>query len=179
MNKRSNPLDRFAADLAPGRLDWIGVRPGRREPLVALEQVEAIAGLGLEGDHRVTKTPGSARQVTLISREFITQIEHFTGLADILPATLRRNLVISGINLNALRRQRFRIGTALFDTTALCHPCSRMEEALGKGGVAAMIGHGGLCAKIIESGTLHLCDAVQVIPPAADAAEPARQQGLF
>ncbi len=179
MNKRSSPLDRFAADLAPGRLDWIGVRPARREPLLPLEQVQAIAGLGLDGDHRMKKTPGSARQVTLISREFIAQIEHFTGLAAIDPSTLRRNLVISGINLNALRRQRFRIGGAVFDATALCHPCSRMEEALGKGGVAAMIGHGGLCAKVIESGSLRLGDAVQLIPGAADVAEPARQRGLF
>ncbi len=179
MNKRSNPLDRFAADLAPGRLDWIGVRPARRQPLQPLEQVQAIAGLGLDGDHRVTKTPGSARQVTVISREFIAQIEHFTGLAAIAPATLRRNLVISGINLNALRRQRFRIGEAVFEATALCHPCSRMEQALGKGGVAAMIGHGGLCAKIIESGSLRLGDAVQVLPSPTASAEPARQRGLF
>ena len=179
MNKRSNPLDRFAADLPPGRLDWIGVRPARREPLVSLQQVEAIAGLGLEGDHRVTKTPGSARQVTLISREFIEQIEHFTGHDNIEAATLRRNLVISGINLNALRRQRFRIGGALFEATALCHPCSRMAQALGKGGVAAMIGHGGLCAKIIEAGTLRVGDSLEVIPLVADATEPARQRGLF
>lgn len=179
MQKRSNPLDRFAADLPPGRLDWIGVRPARREALLPLEQVEAIAGLGLAGDHRVMKTPGSARQVTLISREFIAQIEHFTGHENIDPGTLRRNLVISGINLNALRRQRFRIGGALFEATALCHPCSRMEKALGKGGVAAMIGHGGLCAKIIETGTLHIGDALEVVPPLVDEAAPARQRGLF
>jgi MOSC domain-containing protein YiiM len=179
MSKRSNPLDRFAADLPAGRLEWIGVRPARREPLVSLDRVEATAGLGLEGDHRVKKTPGSARQVTLISQEFIKQIEHFTGLSNIEPDTLRRNLVISGINLNALRRQRFRIGTALFEATALCHPCSRMEQALGKGGVAAMIGHGGLCAKILESGSLQLGDKVEVVAPEIDTETPARQRGLF
>ncbi len=179
MNKRNNPLDRFAADLPPGRLGWIGVRPARRQALIELESVEAIAGLGLAGDHRVDKTPGSARQVTLISREFIAQVEHFTGLEQIQPGTLRRNLVVSGINLNALRRQRFRIGGAMFEATALCHPCSRMEQALGRGGVAAMIGHGGLCAKIIESGTLTLGDTLQVIPQAAEPATGTRQQGLF
>lgn len=179
MQKRRNPLDRFAADLPPGRLDWIGVRPARKEALLSLETVEAVAGLGLEGDHRVKKTPGSARQVTLISREFITQIEHFTGIDRIEPGTLRRNLVISGINLNALRRQRFRIGGAFFEATALCHPCSRMEQALGKGGVAAMIGHGGLCAKILESGTLALGDELQVMPLPSAEVETARQGGLF
>ena len=74
MIKRRNPLDRYAKDLAPGTVRWIGVRPLRREPLQAVSEAEACAGLGLEGDHRMGKTPGSGRQVTLISEEFIAQI---------------------------------------------------------------------------------------------------------
>ncbi|MBT6333921.1 MAG: MOSC domain-containing protein [Halieaceae bacterium] len=163
MIKRRNPLDRYAKDLAPGTVSWIGVRPLRREPLTAVTEVTACAGLGLEGDHRMGKTPGSGRQVTLISEEFIAQIERFTGLAAIEPAILRRNLVVSGINLNALRRQRFRVGEAVFEATQLCHPCARMEEALGKGGVAAMLGHGGLCAKIIEGGAIRIGDAITAV----------------
>ena len=163
MNKRRNPLDRYAKDLAPGRVEWIGLRPRRREPLQAVSETVALAELGLKGDHRTGKTPGSGRQVTLISREFIAQIELFTGLEGIDPATLRRNIVVSGINLNALRRQRFRVGDALFEATQLCHPCARMEEALGAGGVAAMLGHGGLCAKIIEGGAVRLGDAITVV----------------
>lgn len=163
MNKRPNPLDRYAANLAPGSVDWIGLRPRRREPLQSVSEARALAELGLEGDHRTGKTPGSGRQVTLISREFIAQIEHFTGLEPIEPTTLRRNIVVSGINLNALRRQRFRVGEAVFEATQLCHPCARMEEALGAGGVAAMLGHGGLCAKIIVSGVIRLGDAVSVM----------------
>ena len=163
MNKRRNPLDRYAKNLAPGRVEWIGLRPRRREPLRAVSETVALAELGLEGDHRTGKTPGSGRQVTLISREFISQIEQFTGLEGIDPATLRRNIVVSGINLNALRRQRFRVGDALFEATQLCHPCARMEEALGAGGVAAMLGHGGLCAKIIEGGAVRLGDAITAV----------------
>lgn len=163
MNKRRNPLDRYAKNLAPGRVEWIGLRPRRREPLRAVSETVALAELGLEGDHRTGKTPGSGRQVTLISREFIAQIEQFTGLEGIDPATLRRNIVVSGINLNALRRQRFRVGDALFEATQLCHPCARMEEALGAGGVAAMLGHGGLCAKIIEGGAVRLGDAITAV----------------
>ncbi|MEH6592541.1 MAG: MOSC domain-containing protein [Halioglobus sp.] len=164
MQKRSNPLDRFARDLTPGTLEWIGVRPERRSPLNEMERVVAIAGAGLEGDHRTEKTPGSARQVTIISSEFIAQIKHFTGLRELPPGLLRRNLVVSGMNLNALRYQRFEIGFALFEASALCHPCSRMEIALGKGGVAAMLGHGGLCCKILRSGEIALGDTVQVRP---------------
>ena len=164
MTKRSSPLDRFARDLSPGTLTWIGLRSKRREPMVVVEQARAIATQGLEGDHRMSKTAGSARQVTLISEEFIQQIAHFTDRDSIDPALLRRNLVVSGVNLNALRYQRFQIGEALFEATALCHPCFRMETALGKGAVAAMIGHGGLCARILSSGTIRLGEQLVVCP---------------
>jgi len=162
MAKRRNPLDRFARDLPPGALQWIGVRSARKAELTELPRVMAIAGRGLEGDHRMEKTPGSGRQVTIISAEFIRQIAHFTGREDIDPGLLRRNLVVCGINLNALRHQRFTIGEALFEASALCHPCSRMETALGKGGVAAMLGHGGLCARIIRGGAVGIGDSVEV-----------------
>ena len=132
--------------------------------MVPLGHVSAVAGRGLSGDHRLTKTPGSGRQVTVISEEFIGQIAHFLGRNAIDPDLLRRNLVVSGINLNALRHQQFRIGGATFEATALCHPCSRMESALGRGGVAAMLGHGGLCAKIISSGEIAVGDSVCILP---------------
>ena len=164
MTKRPHPLDRFASDLPPGTLTWIGLRTARRGEVSVVESTRAIATRGLEGDHRLDKTPGSARQVTLISEEFIQQIAHFTNRDKIDPALLRRNLVVRGVNLNALRHQRFQIGEAVFEATALCHPCSRMEEALGKGGVAAMIGHGGLCARIIHSGTISVGDLLEVRP---------------
>ena len=164
MTKRSNPLDKIARDLPPGTLTWIGLRSERRGQVTPVERAKAIATKGLEGDHRMDKTPGSARQVTLISEEFMQQIAHFTGLSTIDPVLLRRNLVVSGINLNALRHQRFQIGEAVFEATALCHPCSRMDAALGKGGVAAMIGHGGLCAKILSTGYITVGDRLEVRP---------------
>ncbi|WP_286239458.1 MOSC domain-containing protein [Neptuniibacter halophilus] len=154
---------RYARDLPAAELIWIGIRPERKQPMQALDQVYAWQGSGLEGDHRCSKTSGSARQVTLISAEFISQIGLYCGIPEPDPGTLRRNLVVRGINLNALRYQQFRIGEALFEATALCHPCSRMERALGPGGVAAMLGHGGLCCKILKSGEIKLGDQLEVL----------------
>ncbi len=165
MAKRTSPLDRFSRDIAPGTLEWIGVRPARRSPMRELHSAVALARCGLEGDHRTEKTPGSGRQVTILSQEFIRQTAYFLGREDIDPSLLRRNLVVSGINLNALRYQRFTIGEAIFEASALCHPCSRMESALGKGGVAAMLGHGGLCCKVLEGGRIAVGDKVMVMAP--------------
>lgn len=161
--KRTHPLDRFARDLRPGRLEWIGLRNARREPMTVVESARAIVDRGLEGDHRVEKTPGSGRQVTVISREFIDQTAHFLGRDGIDPALLRRNLVVSGINLHALRHQRFAIGEVTMEANALCQPCSRMEFALGRGGVAAMLGHGGLCCRVLRGGELRTGDEVRVL----------------
>ncbi|MBY4674978.1 MOSC domain-containing protein [Marinobacterium arenosum] len=161
MKSAARLLSRYTEKLPPGRLEWIGLRPQRRGEMQIVEQAEAIAEQGLAGDHRSRGTAGSSRQVTLIALEEIELIARYLGLERIAPELLRRNLVVSGINLHALRHQRFRIGDAEFEATAYCHPCSRMEQALGKGAVAAMIGHGGICAKVVRSGRITLGDRLE------------------
>ena len=162
MTQRPNPLNAYLGHLGTATIEWIGVRPRRREPLMAVTEAEAVADLGLRGDHRMTKTPGSGRQVTFISREFVTRIEQHLGKNGLDPAVLRRNIVVSGINLNALRRQQFWFGEALFEATQLCHPCARMEAELGPGGVVAMMGYGGLCAKVLQTGQIAIGDSLRL-----------------
>jgi MOSC domain-containing protein YiiM len=145
-----------------GRLVWIGLRPGRREPLEAVECVRALTDRGLEGDRR-SERAGGKRQVSLIQAEHLPVVAHILGRRQVAPELVRRNLVVSGINLMALKRLRFRIGSVLFEGTVACHPCSRMEEALGEGGYAAMVGHGGLLARVVEGGELTVGDDVHVV----------------
>ncbi|OUS39536.1 sulfurase ['Osedax' symbiont bacterium Rs2_46_30_T18] len=162
MSVQRNVFARYLKDLSWGKLIWIGLRLERKQPLLAVDSVMALEKLGLDGDHRCLKTPGSARQVTIISEESIALIAKYSGRGGIDPALLRRNLVVSNINLNALRHQQFSIGEAVFEATAQCHPCSRMDRDVGPGTVAAMLGHGGLCAKIIRTGKIQVGD--QLIP---------------
>lgn len=144
-----------------GILTWIGIRPARSAPLQSLDTVEALTDKGLAGDHYSGK-PGSKRQVTLIQAEHIAAVASMLHLPNIDPNLLRRNLVVQGINLLALKDQQFWIGEVLLQTTGLCHPCSRMETNLGSGGYNAMRGHGGLTAQILQGGTLHVGDVVRV-----------------
>jgi MOSC domain-containing protein YiiM len=153
-----------------GRVEWIGVRGRRRQPMTVLTEVEARAGIGLDGDHY---QPGAraSRQVTLIQAEHLAVIAALCGRPELDAGLLRRNLVVSGIHLAALRGRRFRIGAAVLEGTGACHPCSRMEEVLGLGGYNAMRGHGGLTARVIEGGLLRLGDPVVALGP-ADARGP-------
>lgn len=151
-----------------GRVEWIGVRPGRRQPLRGLEQVRAVAGRGLDGDHYEGRS--GVRAVTLIQAEHLTVIGSLLGGPAVEPARLRRNLVVSGINLVALKGRRFRIGEVTLEGTGSCDPCSRMEEVLGPGGLNLMRGHGGLTARVIAGGTIRVGDPVAVLPDADRAA---------
>lgn len=144
----------------PGVVRWIGVRSGRGLPLTKKDSVEAKTGIGLEGDHYASK--GGKRQVTLIQKEHIGAVASMTGLDEIDPSLLRRNIVVEGVNLTALKDKRFRLGTALLEYTGECHPCSRMEENLGNGGYNAMRGHGGITCRILEDGVIGIGDELVV-----------------
>jgi MOSC domain-containing protein YiiM len=160
--------DRLGTLPQSGRVEWIGVRPAHRAPVEVRERVEARAGVGLAGDRQRT---GGRRQVTLIQAEHLDILASLLGTdpGPIDPARLRRNLVVRGLNLMALRQARFRVGGALLEATGSCDPCSRMEEALGPGGFNAMRGHGGITARVLEPGIIALGDAVRLEP-----AEPGR-----
>lgn len=147
----------IARHASKGRLDWIGLRPARYEPLIT-PQSAVITLSGLEGDHRAR--PGK-RAVTLIQAEHIPVIAALAGHEEIAPETLRRNLVISKLNLSAIRKNRLRIGGALLALTGPCAPCTRMEKALGYGGFNAMRGHGGWTAEVIEEGEIRIGDMAE------------------
>lgn len=107
-------------------------------------------------------TPGK-RAVTLIQAEHLPVIAALAGLDMVDPANLRRNIVVAGINLLALRKARIRVGTAVLEGTGPCAPCSRMEAVLGPGGYNAMRGHGGLTAAVIQPGQIRQGDAVSFL----------------
>ncbi len=157
-----SPLARLMATLPrAGKVEWIGLRPARDEAMIATGTAQAIAGAGLVGDRY--KGGSGKRGITLIQAEHLPAIAALAQRPDLTPALLRRNVVVSGIPLVALKQRRFRIGTAVFEGTEECDPCSRMEDALGPGGYNAMRGHGGLCARIVEGGTFGLGDALEAL----------------
>jgi MOSC domain-containing protein YiiM len=162
---RSTRLDTLLATLPQrGRVTWIGVRPARGEAPVAVGSVTAAPGTGLAGD-RFKGTEASKRQVTLIQAEHIVGVASMLGREAVDPAALRRNVVVSGINLYALRHAKFRVGEVLLEGTGICAPCANMEEALGPGGFNAMRGHGGITARVLEAGRIAVGDAVAVVEP--------------
>ena len=145
--------------MRPGRVEWIGLRLARRGPIEAVDAAALDPEQGLVGDRYAGRSGN--RQVTLLQAEHLPVIGAYLGTPPARPAQLRRNLVVSGLNLLAVREGRLRIGTALLQVTGPCHPCSRMEEELGPGGYNAVRGHGGLTARVLEGGAVQVGSAVE------------------
>ena len=147
-----------------GRLEAIYTAPKRRAPLASHPSDRLEPGTGLETDHHSKRRPGGKRQVSLIQAEHLPVIAALSGHSSVDPALLRRNLVVSGIPLTALRGRRFMIGDAVLEGTVLCHPCSRMETLLGPGGYNAMRGMGGLCARVLKGGRIEPGAPIRALP---------------
>lgn len=143
----------------PGKVRWIGIRPQSRQPMQVLQETYANIG-GLTDDRYNKGNADSKRQVTLIQQEHLQAAASFLGKETVDPSLTRRNIVVQGINLNALKGKQFKIGDAILEATGLCFPCSRMEENLGNGGYNAMRGHGGITCKVIQEGKIRLGDEV-------------------
>lgn len=152
-----------------GQLQAIYCRSARGVLCVQTSSAIAIAGRGLQGDRAsltVSQNPlGSNRQITLIQAEHIAVISALMNkIVD--PASLRRNLVVSGINLLAAKSlfkdqpMHLIINDVVLEITGPCEPCSKMEASLGVGAYNAMRGHGGVTAKVIKGGELKLGDIV-------------------
>ena len=95
------------------------------------------------------------------ARSLLQVMDEF-GRETIDPGLTRRNIVVAGINLLALKGKVFHIGEAVLEYSGECHPCSRMEKNLGQGGYNAMRGHGGITAKVLKSGSISVNDLVWI-----------------
>lgn len=144
-----------------GRLCWIGLRPLRLDSISVVNEAEIVAERGIVGDHRYGGRLGTKRQVTLIQQEHLVAVAGMLHRDNLPPELVRRNLVVSGINLLALKGKHFHVGEVLLEYSGPCEPCSRMESVLGPGGYNAMRGHGGITAKVIQGGNVRVGDEVR------------------
>ena len=145
-----------------GKVKWIGVRSHKGSNIEQKSIVRAVTDHGLEGD-KAGQRPGGKRQVTLIQAEYLEVVRSLMPQANISLADLRRNIAVSGLNLNALKDCTIQIGEATLEITGFCHPCSKLEAQLGRGVFNALRGHGGLTAKVIEGGFIQVDDEIKVL----------------
>jgi MOSC domain-containing protein YiiM len=130
-------------------------QPAGENPILEVSMVECVAGRGLRGDRFFDYKPDYKGQVTLFAVEILEALRQELGLTVPSPAVFRRNLITEGIDLSALIGQRFTLQNVEFEGVDECRPCYWMNEAVGPGAEAWLLGRGGLRCRILSNGHLH------------------------
>lgn len=143
------------------QVGWMGIRPGRREELIEMKEVNIDFQEGIIGDHYSKKR--GKRQITLISKSALENIASALGINALDPKFTRRNIVVEGNHPHYEKGDILSMGEEVkLEITGPCPPCSRMQENLGDIGFKAMTGKGGWIARVVEGGRVAVGEKISV-----------------
>jgi MOSC domain-containing protein YiiM len=112
------------------------------------------AGWGLKGDRFYGYRPGYKGQVTFFAWETYEAARRKFRVPALQPHAFRRNVLVEGIDLNALIGRRFSLGGIEFEGTGEARPCHWMNSAVAPGAEDWLMGQGGLRTKVLTDGAL-------------------------
>lgn len=142
--------------ISPGH-NYVGHhgRPPGAHPILAVPEVECVAGRGICGDRYFDFKTDYKGQVTFFAMEVLEALAKELGLVGVKPECTRRNVFTRGIDLNKLIGVEFEIQGVSFVGTEECRPCYWMNSAFRDERVEAWLrGKGGLRARILTDGLL-------------------------
>jgi MOSC domain-containing protein YiiM len=149
-------------------VEGIFLAPEGGAQMKGVQAATALEGCGLEGDRYCAGTGhwsrfGRVCEVTFIAAEDLHNIERETGV-NVKNGEHRRNVVTRGISLKTLRRgERFRVGEVAFEYRGPRSVCRYIERLTEPGMTQALKGRGGICASVIENGTLRVGDKIEAL----------------
>jgi MOSC domain-containing protein YiiM len=152
-----------------GRVEAIHITHAAGAPMEALEEVEALVGSGLAGDRYLLGTgfysarprPDGGRELTLIEAEVLATLAAEYDIP-LTAADSRRNLTTRGLRLPNLIGRRFAIGAIVCEGVDHCPPCQHLVDVTGRAVLAPLVGRGGIRARIVVGGWLHVGDTITV-----------------
>ena len=147
-----------------GTVESIHIASGATLPTHTVDEVQAIPGVGLEGDRYALRSgtfwkPLPDRELTLIEAEAIEALKQEYNL-ELAPGEARRNVVTRGVALNHLVGREFQIGNVKIRGIRLCEPCDHLQRLTGREVIKSLARRGGLRAQILTQGTIRVGDPV-------------------
>jgi hypothetical protein len=136
-------------------------QPAARHAIQEVDHVSCVAGQGIRGDRFFNFKDNYQGQITFFSQEVFEGLQQELGLAEALACAARRNVLVSGLDLNQLIGVQFEIQGVQFKGTEECRPCYWMNTALGAGAEEWLKGRGGLRARILTDGLLRRSDGAR------------------
>ncbi|MEQ3635589.1 MOSC domain-containing protein [Alcanivorax sp.] len=137
-----------------------------RGPVENQPAVQLRAGCGIVGDRHYRRNAKPEEQITLIEAEAIDSFNR-EYQQQVVPSTLRRNVLTKGVDLNALEGREFQLGNIRLRGIELCEPCSVVGHLLAgdltpKQVINALLGRGGLRCEILSSGVVRVGDNIEI-----------------
>ena len=140
-------------------------RPPDDCPLLEVERIECLAGHGIRGDRYYDYRDNYKGQITFFSWEIFESLARNFDITDKSPGVLRRNVIVSDINLNNLIGEKFIIQGVHFRGTEHCRPCYWLDQAFAPGTERFLQSNGGLRAEILTDGVIAVGEAELSILP--------------
>jgi MOSC domain-containing protein YiiM len=147
-----------------GRVVAIYTAPVKGAPMERRDEVEAVAGVGLDGDRyaagdgKYTRSGDDGkRAITLIERESVDAARREYDI-ELDEHEARRNVVTEGVPLNHLVGRTFRVGDVVLRGFKLAEPCAYLEGLTRPGVRRALVHRAGLRAEILVGGTMRVGD---------------------
>ena len=131
-----------------------GLAPAEN-PIIEVPEAECVAQRGLRGDRYFDRPSGHKGQITLFSQEVFERLRAEVAAPTAEASALRRNLFVSGADLNALIGVEFDLQGIILAGVEECRPCYWMNSAIGPGAEEFLRGRGGLRCRVLSSGWLH------------------------
>jgi MOSC domain-containing protein YiiM len=129
-------------------------------PVEHRTEVEVRAGLGIVGDRYHGKPAHRDASVTVIAVEALEALATELGSGPLDPLATRRNVVLRGAEVEALRGQPFSLDGVLFDGGRPANPCAWLDLVLAPAAHRGMRGRGGVRCAPRTDGVLRLGPAV-------------------
>ena len=146
-----------------GKIETISITNISEENTFYINQAFLEKGKGIINDRYYENFKEKKEQVTLINLEdinnFNNQIKQDTEAKD-----FRRNIIVSGINLNELINKKIKINKVTLKIHEICQPCKYLQDKLKIPGLVKMlVNKSGVRAEILNSGSLSVGDTIKII----------------
>ncbi len=123
------------------------------------DSIECVAGKGIIGDRYFDHKENYKGQLTFFSEEVFLDLREKFPEVDRDPSVFRRNVLVSGIDLNKLIGQRFSVGDLEMEGVEEASPCYWMNQAYCEGAEEALRGRGGLRVRFLTDGAMQVGSA--------------------
>jgi MOSC domain-containing protein YiiM len=134
-------------------------KPPDDYPLIEVPWIECVAGHGIRGDRFYDYRENYKGQITFFASEVFEKLVHHFGLTSKSAGVLRRNIIVSGIDLNTLIGEDFAVQGVRLRGTGHCKPCYWLDQAFAPGAEKFLEGNGGLRAEILSDGAIVVGEA--------------------